>query len=117
MGRARASLGEAATMPIGNPEVRELFYAIDAKTREVSQVPAGKPKGDGFAQFANRFRRVRIANARARLDHEHADRSRACSLDAQHETQRKTVDPDFPRQIGNLASAGNANGKRQRPAG
>src|SRR5439155_596619 len=54
-------------------DIKENCYAVDAQTREVSQVPAGKPEGNSFAELANRFRRVRIANARARLDHEHTD--------------------------------------------
>ena len=37
-------------------------------------------------------------------------RSRACRADSQHEAQRQIVDPDFPGQIGDFASAGNANG-------
>src|SRR5713101_4513638 len=31
------------------------FYAVDAQTSEVSEVPAGKPQGDCFAQFANQL--------------------------------------------------------------
>src|SRR5213075_1358479 len=116
-GRARASHSEAATAPSGNPEIREIFYAVDAEESEVSQVPAGQPQGNGFAQSANRLRRVRIANPGARLDHQHPDRGRACSAYPQHEAQRQAVDSDFSRQIGHGASAGNANGQRQRSAG
>jgi KH domain len=32
---------------------KEKIYAVDAKTREVSKVPAGKPQGDCFAQSQN----------------------------------------------------------------
>ena len=39
------------------------------------------------------------------------------ALDPQHEAQRQAVDSDFSRQIGDGASAGNANGQRQRSAG
>src|SRR4029077_8812773 len=57
---------------------KEKFYAVDAKTREVSKVPAGKPQGNRFAQSKDRFWRIRVANTRACLDHEHAIGSRAC---------------------------------------
>ncbi len=73
-----------------------IHHAVDAQTSEVSQVPAGKPQGDSFAQSANRFWRVRAANARARVDHKYADRGRASRADPQHEAQRQIVDPDFP---------------------
>src|SRR5262249_47827865 len=55
---------------------REKFYAVDAKTREVSKVPAGKPQGNRFAQSKDRFWRIRVANTRARVDHKHAIGSR-----------------------------------------
>ena len=90
--------------------IRRYRHAIDAKTREVSEDPAGQPQGDGFTQSADRFRRVRPADAGARLDHEHADRSRARGADPQHEAQRQTLDPHFPGQVGHLASAGNPHG-------
>src|SRR5213078_1373831 len=64
---------------------KEKIYAVDAEESEVSQVPAGQPQGNGFAQSANRLRRVRIANPRARLDHQHPDRGRASSAYPQHE--------------------------------
>src|ERR1044072_9913625 len=73
------------------------IYGLDAQTSEVSENPAGKPQGDRFAQFADQLWRVRSANSRARVDHEHADRSGACRIDSQHEAQRQTVDSDFPR--------------------
>jgi large subunit ribosomal protein L16 len=34
-----------------NDLAKEIFYAIDAQTREVSQDPAGEPQGDCFAQL------------------------------------------------------------------
>ena len=77
-----ASPPPAALRHQSRPKSKEKFYAVDAKTREVSKVPAGKPQGNRFAQSQDRFWRVRVANARKGLDHEHAIGSRACRADS-----------------------------------
>src|SRR4029077_90895 len=96
--------------------LRRNFYALDAKTCEVSKVPARQPQGNRFAQSQDRFWRVWIADTRTCVDHEHAIGGRACGAHTQYETQRQVVDPHFSGQIRDLSSTGNAHGKGQRPA-
>src|SRR5512132_2803080 len=76
---------------------RRKLYAIDAKTREVSESPTWEPQGVCFTQSQDRFWRVWSADTRARVDHQHATGSRPRRAHSQHEAQRKIVDPCFPR--------------------
>ena len=70
----------------------------------------GSRKGKASRNLRIDFGEFGLQTLGARLDHQHADRSRPCRAHPQHEAQRQTLDPHFPGQIGHLASAGNPHG-------
>ncbi len=81
------------------PAAESTVIDVDAKTRQAPQSAARTNEGPRQIGQLLALRRVRLAGARAGVDHQPPDRSRSYRYDAPYQARRKSVDHDFPRQI------------------
>ena len=91
--------GPLVAEPTPPPTQESKVIDVVAQASQASQSAARTDEGPCAVGQRFALRRVRIASARAGVDHQPSDRSRAYRDDASHQARRQGLDHDFPGQV------------------